>query len=69
MREFEPLLTEIDAAHLLNQAVGTLRNWRSKNKGPPFIKVGASVRYSRESLRDYVEIHTRCAMSSGGKAA
>jgi hypothetical protein len=69
MREFEPLLTEIDAARLLSRAPGTLRNWRSKNEGPPFIKVGASVRYSLSSLRDYIEIHTRCALSSGGKAA
>jgi hypothetical protein len=64
MREFEPLLTEVDAARLLNTSPGTLRNWRSKNEGPPFVKVGASVRYSPERLRDYVDVRTRRTMSS-----
>ncbi len=64
MREFEPLLTEIDAARLLKTSPGTLRNWRSKNEGPPFVKVGASVRYSPKRLRDYVDVRTRRTMSS-----
>jgi hypothetical protein len=29
---------------------GTLRNWRSKGVGPPFLKVGKSVLYPLEGL-------------------
>lgn len=32
--------------------VGTLSNWRGKKKGPPFVKLGANVRYR---LVDVVE--------------
>lgn len=70
MSEFEPLLTELDAAKFLNTHPGTLRNWRSKNKGPPWVAVGNAVRYAPEALRQYVEVHTRCASGDrGGKAA
>ena len=59
MPDLEPLLTELDAAKFLNTHPGTLRNWRSKNKGPPWISVGAAVRYAPKDLRDYIEVHTR----------
>ena len=61
MPDFEPLLTELDAARFLNAHPGTLRNWRSKGEGPPYVKVGNAVRYSREGLNDYVRVHTRRA--------
>ncbi len=32
---------------------GTLANWRSKNKGPPFSKRGASVVYALDKLEIY----------------
>jgi hypothetical protein len=69
MSEFEPLLTELDAAKFLNTHPGTLRNWRSKNKGPPWVAVGNAVRYAPEGLRQYVEVHTRRAIGDRGKAA
>jgi hypothetical protein len=57
----EPLLNELDTARVLNVAVGTLRNWRSKGKGPPATHVGTAVRYAPERIREYIEVHTRRA--------
>ena len=57
--DLEPLLTEQDAARVLNAHPGTLRNWRSKNKGPPWVAVGTAVRYAPEALRRYIDVHTR----------
>jgi hypothetical protein len=59
MPDFEPLLTEQDAARFLNAHPGTLRNWRSKGRGPPYVAVGAAVRYAPQDLRAYIEVHTR----------
>jgi excisionase family DNA binding protein len=33
----------------------TLARWRATRKGPPAIKVGRDVRYSRESVRKWLE--------------
>jgi predicted site-specific integrase-resolvase len=69
MTEFQPLLNEHDAASMLNVSAGTLRNWRSKGDGPPFIRVGSAIRYAPEGLRQYVEARTRNATVGRGKAA
>jgi hypothetical protein len=61
MSDFDPLFTELDAAKFLNTHPGTLRNWRSKGKGPTYIRVGAAVRYAPQDLRDYVDVRTRRA--------
>ena len=64
LAELEPLLTEQDAARVLNTHPGTLRNWRSKGMGPAFIKVGDAVRYSPDGLRQYIDVHTRRTVNS-----
>lgn len=45
-------LTEEEVSKRYRGAVspGTLRNWRSKRVGPPFLKVGKSVLYPMEGL-------------------
>ena len=65
MSDFEPLLTELDAARFLNTHPGTLRNWRSKGKGPPYVAVGHAVRYAPRDLRGYVEVRTRRMLARG----
>ena len=68
MSEFEPLLTERDAAKVLNVHRGTLNNWRSKGKGPPWVAIGEAIRYAPEALRQYVDVHTRRPIASHGRA-
>lgn len=48
-------LTPAEVVTLWNNAVtvGTLANWRSKGKGPPFIKYGTRVRYPLAGLEAY----------------
>ena len=52
------LLTPNQAAEVLQMAPGTLLNWRVRRQGPPFIKVGASVRYDRADLDAWLEAQT-----------
>lgn len=47
-------INEIEVAQTLNLSVQTLRNWRNQRKGPPYLKIGRSVRYSVEDLVNYL---------------
>ncbi len=54
------LLTEQQAAVHLSIAAGTLSVWRSTGRHAlPFIKVGYSIRYSRDALDAWLENRTR----------
>lgn len=47
-----------EAAALIGVATGTLHNWRSRSKGPRWIKIeGTSVRYDIDDIYDYMESH------------
>lgn len=50
------LLTEAEAAPVLNVRVQTLRNWRCRDAGPRYRKVGGRmVRYLRSDLAEFIE--------------
>lgn len=48
-------INEDQVARVLSVSVQTLRNWRHQSKGPPYIKIGRSVRYPIEDPNQYVE--------------
>ena len=52
----QPGLTvdEKKAARILGNKTQTLRNWRHQRRGPAYIKLGRSVRYLIDDLRDYI---------------
>jgi len=45
------------AAELLGVAPATLLKWRSRRRGPPFVKLGRRVVYSEGALRAWAEMH------------
>ena len=49
------LLTVEETAALLRLKRNTLDQWRMKNEGPPFIKVGRLVMYPEQKLQDWLE--------------
>lgn len=52
------MLTEDAAsAYLGGIPPRTLRQWRHLGKGPPYVKVGHHVRYSRRDLDAYLAAH------------
>ncbi|WP_104119294.1 AlpA family transcriptional regulator [Arthrobacter sp. B1805] len=52
----DELLTTAAVASRLFLSVGTLQNWRSADRGgPPYVKVGARVRYRASDLREWIE--------------
>jgi hypothetical protein len=61
MPDMEPLIPEAHAAGLLGVAIHTLRNWRHRRVGPPYVKAEGAVRYTQPGLRTYVEARTRNA--------
>lgn len=50
-----PLLTEIQAAELLNLSTRTLQAWRIKGGGPRFLKLGRAIRYRIADLNTWLE--------------
>ena len=47
-------------------APGTLANWRLAGKGPPYLKIGRTVRYRVSDLIDWMEANTRSSTSDPG---
>jgi hypothetical protein len=44
-----------EAAEMMGKPVGTLNNWRYRNYGPAYVKVGHSVRYFEDDLVAFLE--------------
>lgn len=55
----ERLLTTEEVAELLGVAPGTVENWRYKQEGPRFVKLGykrhSPVRYRPEDVQAFIE--------------
>jgi predicted site-specific integrase-resolvase len=60
------LINEHTAAEILGLKVATLRRWRWSGDGPPFVRVGAAVRYDPSDLAAYIEAHRRRSTSDPG---
>jgi len=50
----KPLLTEFDVAAATGLAVATLRRWRWQRAGPPWLKLGVTVRYDPRALEEWL---------------
>lgn len=49
------LMTTKEAAAFLDLKPNTLVKWRQRGEGPPFVRLGANVRYAEADLRAYIE--------------
>ena len=62
----ECLWTEEDTAKFLQLSTSTVRKGRMTGKGgPPFLKLGASVRYVPSAVREWCETQSRRSTSKG----
>ncbi len=52
-------------AGYLGVSPSSLNQWRSNGSGPPFIKVGTLVRYSREDVDSWLASRRRSSTSDG----
>jgi Helix-turn-helix domain len=62
------LLNEREAATLLRLSVKCLQGWRVRGGGPPFLKLGRSVRYEVSALEAFVQEAVRRSTSDLGPA-
>ena len=51
----DDLLTVAEVAEILRKPAGTLRYWRSINRGPRSFRVGSTVVYERADVAAYLE--------------
>jgi len=52
----KPLKPE-EAAEVIGKPVGTLNNWRYRNYGPAYFKLGGSIRYYEDDLLAFMQKH------------
>ena len=71
MSEASANLTADDLVRRWNGAVttGTLSNWRHQAKGPPFVKIGRSVRYPLATLVDWERANMRLVVANDNQGA
>lgn len=50
-------VNDVEAAKIAGLSPQTLRNWRQLGRGPNYIKLGRSVRYSLADLISWLESH------------
>lgn len=55
---YDPLLTIEQVSDWLGVPKGTLYQWRSRHQGPRAIKVGGGLRYRRNEVDAYLDLHT-----------
>lgn len=54
----DALLTEDEAADSLRISVRTLQAWRLRTAGPPFVRVGRTIRYRRGDIKTWIKMNT-----------
>lgn len=64
----EHLLTTNETAALLRLQPQTLRVWRSRGRGPRYLKIGNRVCYRHSDLTSWLEARTRNSTSDHGPA-
>ena len=56
------LLTTAELAERWGMHEGSLKNWRSKGKGPPYVKIGEGyntiIKYKLKDIEEYEERNT-----------
>lgn len=57
----ENLLTAAEVAAQLRKSTDMLKLWRHKKTGPPYIKVGRSVRYRQSAVEKWLNSQTQAA--------
>ena len=51
-----PYFTDVQVAKHLNISTGTVRRWRLFKEGPPYSKIGNSVRYHFDDIVNFVKL-------------
>ncbi|WP_291975331.1 MULTISPECIES: helix-turn-helix domain-containing protein [unclassified Chelatococcus] len=59
LRDASDLRTVSEVGTRLGLSISTLNSWRSKGRGPRFVKVGSRVRYRDEDVTRWLIEHTR----------
>jgi predicted DNA-binding transcriptional regulator AlpA len=65
LKGYDRLLTTKDAADLLRLSTSWLAKARMRGDGPPYVKLGGSVRYLESTLVQWMKVQQRLSTSEG----
>jgi hypothetical protein len=61
--------TEADLLALTGNELATIRNWRAKRYGPPYVQLGQTILYPKAAFRAWLERATESTTTATGEAA
>jgi hypothetical protein len=61
----DALITEYDVAEILNVNVSTLRGWRRRGEGPPYLRLETSIRYDPQDVQRFIDASRRQRPKAG----
>ena len=61
--DFCPLLTPVEAARILKVSLSWLAKARMTGDGPPYVRVGRSIRYTEAALLQWLKSRQRLSTS------
>jgi excisionase family DNA binding protein len=59
------LMTTEEVAELLRMKTDSVVNWRYRDSGPPYIKIGGRVRYRRADVERWLDNHPQRNVNVG----
>ena len=62
----DPLLTTAETARMIDKSPRTVEGLRCIGGGPPFLKIGRSVRYRKSSVEQWLASCERTSTADGG---
>jgi predicted DNA-binding transcriptional regulator AlpA len=60
------LLNERDIARIIGMSVASVRRWRLRDEGPPYLKLSSAVRYRPEDLKLWLDSRPMGGGKRGG---
>ena len=66
-KQIEPLINEYEYSRLIGRSVASARRDRLLDKGCPYVKLGALVRYRPSDVQAYIECNLRLGGERDGK--
>jgi len=55
----ETLLTEKEVARITSLSIASVRRWRLRGEGPPFVRINSSIRYQPSDVASWIASRPR----------
>ncbi len=61
----QPLLSTVALARLVGVTADTVKHWRLLGRGPKFLRLGRTIRYTPQDVASWLETNRRASTEEG----